>query len=140
MLLVRFEFPGGAVRWAAPGGGIEAGETAHSALHRELTEELGMVDPPIGAEIWTRTHVIPFVNARWDGQAERYFLVETRHFEPRPTVTREELAAEFVTAMRWWTQQDLAAADVTFAPTRLPELIEALLTEGPPPAPIDAGV
>jgi hypothetical protein len=34
-----------------------------------------------------------------------------------------QLNAEFVTAIRWWKLEELEAADVQFAPSRLPLLI-----------------
>ena len=51
-----------------------------------------------------------------------------------------ELAAEFVTGLRWWTPAELEASDELFAPRRLPELVAALLRDGPPGEPLDVGV
>ena len=139
ILLVRFQFPTRTV-WATPGGGVDHGETHEQAIVRELAEEAGLEEVELGPWIWTRTHVFPFESGRWDGQQERYVLVRTPAFEPAPRLTPDELAAEFVTAVRWWTQAELAAAEVMFAPRRLPELVAALLRDGPPGEPVDAGV
>ena len=139
ILLVRFQFPTRTV-WATPGGGVDHGETHEQAIVRELAEEAGLEEVELGPWIWTRTHVFPFESGRWDGQQERYVLVRTPAFEPAPRLTPDELAAEFVTAVRWWTQAELAAAEVLFAPRRLPELVAALLRDGPPGEPVDAGV
>lgn len=138
-LLVRFEFPD--VRlWGAPGGGIDDGETPEQAIRRELDEELGLRGVELGPWIWTREHVFPFWDGSWDGQAERFVLVRTEAFEPAPRFTREQLATEFVTGMRWWTVAELEASDEVFAPRRLSEFLAVLLRDGPPEEPVDVGV
>jgi len=50
------------------------------------------------------------------------------------------LNAEYVTAVRWWTQEELTATDAQFAPRDLPLLVRELLLTGPPAAPLDVGV
>ncbi len=139
ILLVRFEFPAKTV-WATPGGGIERDETHADAIRRELEEETGLADPEIGPAVWTRLHVIPFINGQWDGQREQYHLVRTASFTPRPRLSWEQLQAEYVFELRWWTLPELEGADANFAPGRLPELVAELLRDGPPAEPIDAGV
>ena len=139
ILLVRFEFPSRTV-WGTPGGGVEEGETHETAIVRELEEEAGLVGCELGPWIWTREHVFPFENGLWDGQIERFVLVRTAAFEPAPTFTAEQLASEFVTGMRWWTPEELAATDAKFAPRRLPELVAALLRDGAPGEAVDVGV
>ena len=140
LLLVRFEFPDRIV-WATPGGGLDEGETHEHAIVRELEEEAGVTELELGPWIWTRTHVFPFESGLWDGQVERYVLVRIPSFEPVPRFSAEQLAAEWVTGIRWWTQEELADADgVIFAPRRLPELVAALLRDGPPGEPLDVGV
>lgn len=139
ILLVRFEFPDRAL-WATPGGGVDQGETHEQAIVRELAEEAGLEDVVLGPWIWTRKHVFPFLDGNWDGQVERFVLVRTHSFEPAPRFTEEQLAAEYVAGVRWWPQEELAASDELFAPRRLPELVAALLRDGPPGKPIDVGV
>ena len=143
ILLVRFEFPTATV-WALPGGGLEPGEDHLGALRRELVEEVGLADVELGPHVWSREHVVPFLDGRWDGQVDRYHLVEVpARFEPRPKLTWEQLRAERLHEVRWWTLDELDAATadgVRFAPARLGELARDLVESGPPTHPVDTGV
>jgi 8-oxo-dGTP pyrophosphatase MutT (NUDIX family) len=135
VLLVRFDLPGEPPVWATVGGGLEPGGTAR----RELAEEAGVEAGDLGPPVWTRTHVFE-LGRRWDGQEELYFLVRTPLFEPRPTHSWEQLNAEWVTAIRWWTLGELERSEELFAPRRLAELLRTLLRDGPPAEPLDVGV
>jgi len=139
VLLVRFEFPEDRSVWATVGGGLEPGESHEDAVRRELLEEAGIAGVDVGAPVWTRTHVFE-LGVRWDGQQEVYYLVRTPAFEPRPQHTWEQLNVEFVTAIRWWTLEEIERSEELFAPRRLGELLRALLREGAPAEPLDAGV
>jgi ADP-ribose pyrophosphatase YjhB (NUDIX family) len=139
VLLVRFEFPDDRAVWATVGGGVEPGETHEDAIRRELAEEAGLEDVELGSAVWTRTHVFE-LGIQWDGQAELYFLVRTPAFEPRPQHSWEQLNAEFVTAIRWWTIEEIEQSEELFAPRLLAELLRELLRDGPPAEPIDVGV
>lgn len=139
VLLVRFDF-GDRVVWATPGGGIEGTESDEHALRRELAEEAGLVGFDVGPLVWTRTHVVPIAGGRWDGQTERYYVVRTEPFEPAPRLTWDELREEGMTAIRWWTLDELEATEELFAPRRLPVLVRELLEHGPPAKPLDVGV
>lgn len=139
ILLVCFQFPDRVV-WATPGGGIHDGETDESAIRRELIEEAGLEGFELGPAIWTRTHNVPFGGGRWDGQAERIFLVRVPAFEPAPVLSWDELRAEGLSAIRWWEMDELETADALFAPRRLPSLLRELLRDGPPPEPVDVGL
>jgi ADP-ribose pyrophosphatase YjhB (NUDIX family) len=139
VLLVRFELPGEPPVWATVGGGLEPGETYEQAALRELVEEVGLDGVELGSPVWTRTHVFE-LGRRWDGQTELYFLVRTPPFEPRPSHSWERLRAEYVTAVRWWTLDELERSEELVAPRRLAELLRSLLRDGPPAEPLDVGV
>jgi TDG/mug DNA glycosylase family protein len=136
VLLVEFRFPHGGF-WATPGGGVDPGESDEHALRRELAEELGLESFDLGPPLWTRLHKWDVQGVRWDGQREVCYLVRVPAFEPAPQLTPAELAAEAVHDLRWWTLDELRAAQVPLSPAHLPELVARVLAEGPPPAPLD---
>jgi 8-oxo-dGTP pyrophosphatase MutT (NUDIX family) len=117
---VRFEFPAG-TRWALPGGGLDEGEDHITALRRELVEEVGLQDAPIGPHIWTREHRIAFINGQWDGQREHIHLVQVPEiFEPQPALDWDTLNAEYLFELRWWHIDEIASAsETTFVPAGL---------------------
>lgn len=139
VLLVRFEFPGTGTKWALPGGGIEPGETDHDALRRELAEEVGAPEVEIGPHIWNRLHIIPFIDGSHDGQIERIYVVHTQTFTPQPTLSWEQLNAEYVFEVRWWHHNELHMA-APVAPSRLGHHLDVLRRDGPPKQPIDVEV
>ncbi len=119
ILLVRFEFPDATV-WALPGGGLDPGETHLDALHRELIEEVGLHEPVVGAHVWNREHIIPFEDGLWDGQQDRYYLVEAPSDSSRHRrCSWEQLRAERLHELRWWSIDDIESATLDgtwFAP------------------------
>lgn len=141
VLLVRFEFPTRTV-WAVPGGGIDPGEDDQTALHRELWEEVGLRDMAFGPLVWNREHIVPHTDGRWDGQRDRFYHVPVaQRFDPRPSLTWEQLRAERVHEIRWWTVDEVeAATDTWFAPQRMGQLLRSLVETGPPDEPVETGV
>jgi 8-oxo-dGTP pyrophosphatase MutT (NUDIX family) len=134
VLLVHFSFP--PCPWAALGGGLDPGESDEHALRREFAEEVGLDEFELGPLLWTREHEFDHpVDFR--GQRERCYLVRVDAFEPVP---RLDLAAEYVSEVRWWTQDELARSDEVFAPRHLAGLVRDLLDHGPPENPPALGM
>ncbi len=133
VLLVRFEFGDVGTVWATPGGGIEPGEETLAALRRELAEEVGMYEPEIGPCVWIRTHTNPM--GTWGGQRDEVYLVRCEPMEPVPMMTWEELRAEGLHELRWWTLDELALATTLFAPRELVRVVRSIMEDGPPDDP-----
>jgi 8-oxo-dGTP pyrophosphatase MutT (NUDIX family) len=115
---------------------------------RELAEETGLVVTDPGRPVWWQQHV--FAMTRWDGQHDTFFYLEVDHFDPRPTLGFEQLRAEHVDAIEWWSLDDVQKAQsaydagarddpayTTFSPRQLGHHLAALLADGPPVIPMD---
>lgn len=138
VLLVRFEFPTASI-WALPGGGLDEGETVEIGLRRELHEELGLVDVDLGPHIWNREHIIP-MNTGHDGQRDQIHLVRAARFDPVPMIGWDQMRAENVHEIRWWTPHEIATTDTLFAPRALHRLLTDLLGDGIPARPVETGI
>ena len=108
--------------WITPGGGLLEGEDDETALRRELLEEVGLRDFELGPIVCDYVNALPS-KRRLLEQHQRVYLVRVEELEPEPTV---DLAAENIAGHRWWTQDELAAADDRIAPPNLVELLASV--------------
>ena len=73
--------------WITPGGGLEPGEGYQEAVRREVWEETGLWDPPIGPWVWSRNHRWTWAGRPIEG-SERFYLVRWMAWRSAPTTGR----------------------------------------------------
>ena len=74
VLLFRYDNgPPNGRHWSTPGGGLNDGEDYAAGARRELAEETGWTDVPVGPEVYERTQVMGHADAIVR-QHERFFL------------------------------------------------------------------
>lgn len=143
ILMARLVYAHGAY-WVLPGGGIEDGEDTHRALTRELHEEVGLHDVVIGPALWNRSHVFDINSFApdgrpYEGQRETVFEIRVERFTPTPLLTVDELHAENLHEVKWWTLDEIERYDGSdfFAPPNIVELVRAYVSDGPPHEPLE---
>jgi 8-oxo-dGTP diphosphatase len=148
VLLCRFGFPHPAVPadatavWAAPGGGIEPGESPLAALRRELHEETGLITDTGPLHVWHQELTAPGQAGGYDQVVNDYFLIRTTRFDPRGALSDDDLAAEHITGMRWWRHSDITGYTGTdlFSPRDIATPLAALIAGDFPDTPVMLGL
>jgi len=110
------------VRWIAPGGGVDEGESHAEGAIRELFEETGLVVSDIGEPF----HFIDGESVFNDGHVQsthsEFFTVRTTNFEP----TRENwMENEFrdISGIRWWSLSELVESEEPHSPADLRDIV-----------------
>ena len=135
VLLLRLEPSFRDPFWVTPGGGLDDRETFVDAARRELAEEVGRDDLPIGPCIWRRT--VTFTWERWRVQQEEHtFLVGAPEAFEAVTVHPDE---EPITGSAWFAIPALRTLPEVVYPVGLADHLERLFSDGVPAEPIHLG-
>jgi ADP-ribose pyrophosphatase YjhB (NUDIX family) len=127
VLLFRYDDgPPNGRHWSTPGGGLDEGEDFRAGARRELAEETGWTDVPIGPEVLERTQVM--------GHGDEIVRQHERLFLARVEVAGRELGevaemhvSDGIATWHWWTLEELDATDEVVWPSGLADLIRGLL-------------
>ena len=138
LLLLHYLTPDTAEEfWLTPGGALDPAESHEAAAAREAWEELGIRLPVLGPAVWSRVHRFRIGDGRVFVQQETFHLHRVAPFTPAPQAL-SPFEGECYRGYRWWTAAEICAGDsLPLQPARLGALFAALLTDGPPPTPVD---
>lgn len=138
MLLFRSQADDGSFFWYPVGGGIETGESAEEAALRELFEETGVSEVELGPEVWHRRHVADWRGRTYDLR-ERWFMARVAD-QSLNTAGFTSGEQESILSAAWMSVADLRSTPDRLTPTELADLLDGLLRNGPPVAPVQVGI
>ncbi|MFZ0191547.1 MAG: NUDIX domain-containing protein [Streptosporangiaceae bacterium] len=127
VLLFRYDDgPPNGRHWCTPGGGLNDGEDYLAGARRELAEETGWTDVPLGRELFERTLTMEYED-EIVRQYERFFLARVAS----PHRGLGEVAAmhdsDGIAAWRWWTLAEMDSAAEAIWPAGLADVIRGAL-------------
>jgi ADP-ribose pyrophosphatase YjhB (NUDIX family) len=136
ILLVRFLDPRlnrGKVFWATVGGALDPDETVEAGARRETLEETGLTDIELGPVVWTDDPIIKVGDEKVQFR-ETYIVARTKGGAlSHDGFTAEEKDA--ITELRWWTVDDIRAAEEQVYPEILADWLPDILAARYPSMP-----
>jgi 8-oxo-dGTP pyrophosphatase MutT (NUDIX family) len=127
VLLFRYDDgPPNGRHWSTPGGGLEPGESFAEGAQRELIEETGWTDVPVGRELEERELTMGYGN-RIVRQQERFFLARVSQAR-RPVFDVAGMhSSDGIAAWQWWAAGEIDATDEVIWPGNLADLVRSLI-------------
>ncbi len=127
VLLFRYDDgPPNGRHWCTPGGGLNEGEDYRAGARRELAEETGWTDVPLGPEVHERTLVMEYAD-EIVRQHERFFLARVGEAGRALGEVAAMHISDGIAAWHWWTLAELDATEEVIWPPGLAGLIRRLL-------------
>ncbi len=128
VLLFRYDDgPPNGRHWCTPGGGLNDGEDYLAGARRELAEETGWTDVPLGPEVHERTLTMEYADAIVR-QHERFFLGRVEVSRRGFGEVADMHVSDGIAAWRWWTVAELDATDEVIWPEGLANLVRQSLS------------
>ncbi len=127
VLLFQYDGPPNGRHWCTPGGGLNDGEDYLAGARRELAEETGWTDVPLGAEVYEWTRTMGYADAIVQ-QHERFFLARVEVARRGLGEVADMHVSDGIAAWHWWTAAELDATDEVIWPTGLADLIREALS------------
>lgn len=124
VLLVQYVRANGQRFWATPGGGLRDGETFEQAARREIKEEVGLKASQLEPS-WRGVSTYLF-GGRVVHQEEEFFLLRLEVSELPPGLEDARMQ-EGIIAVRWWSMEELSAADEPIFPENLETELKRIL-------------
>jgi 8-oxo-dGTP pyrophosphatase MutT (NUDIX family) len=127
VLLFRYDDgPPNGPHWSTPGGGLNPGESYRDGAQRELIEETGWTDVPVGQEVVHSRELVMDYAGKIVRQQEQLFLARITQAR-RPVLDVAGMhASDGIVAWRWWTLPELDIAQEAVWPEGLADLIRSL--------------
>jgi ADP-ribose pyrophosphatase YjhB (NUDIX family) len=126
VLLFRYDDgPPNGRHWCTPGGGLNDGEGYAAGARRELAEETGWADMPVGPEVYEQTITMGYADAIVR-QHERFFLARVEADRRGLGDVAAMHVSDGIAAWHWWTLAEIDATDEVIWPAHLADLIRAL--------------
>jgi 8-oxo-dGTP pyrophosphatase MutT (NUDIX family) len=127
VLLFRYDDgPPNGRHWCTPGGGLDEGEDYAAGARRELAEETGWSDVPLGREVYRRTLTMQWSD-RIVRQHEVFFLARVEQARRELGEVTAMHVSDGIAAWRWWTVAEIGSATEAIWPPGLADLVRELL-------------
>jgi ADP-ribose pyrophosphatase YjhB (NUDIX family) len=128
VLLFRYDDPPPfGVHWSTPGGGLDPGEDYHAGAVRELREETGWTDVPVGRQEVLRHDRTLLHGREVMRQHERFFLARVGVAQRPVGDVNGMHASDGIAAIRWWTLAELESTAESILPPHLATVLRDLI-------------